>query len=571
MLQVGSILDGKYKILRKIGQGGASAVYLAVNERVNKKWAIKEIRRDGRISVPLAKQSLASELHLLKTCSHPGLPSIVDVIEWEGFFLLVMEYVEGQTLGQILSQRGAQPQEQVVRWGIQLCEVLGYLHNQTPPVIYGDMKPENVMVRPDGHVVLIDFGTAFPNKHARQQGDVCIGTVGYAAPERYQSRASVDVRADIYSLGATMYHLLTGIHPATLPKEAQFFSREKKDASWKLENIIWICTQRRPQDRYATCKELQKALHKCLVNLRNPGRRYHRLRRCCLAFTLLSGAAFLGAAGFFVAEHRIRHRAYQQYLEDAVSLADQEEKCRAYEQAILLNPREGEAYLRLLEECFLADYVMTAEEDERLRRILGVASGMRRSNENALKRNTEDYEAFAYQAAMAYYYYFEDGDNKSCAVKWLDVVRDAATLEPAQAERGERLGNIAEYYNSIGIAKPDTGEVVTYLDYWQDLKELVPEELPDTENLQTATAMYGELISQIYRHCDQFEKAGVTREDMEHQIRQVEAGLAEAVGKAEQKETATALSERISQIREGIGMTRRVMETVYGEGKGGIK
>ena len=79
------------------------------------------------------------------------------------------------------------------------------------------------------------------------------------------------------------------------------------------------------------------------------------------------------------------------------------------------------------------------------------------------------------------------------------------------------------------------------------------------------------MISQIYRHCDQFEKAGVTREDMEHQIRQVEAGLAEAVGKAEQKETATALSERISQIREGIGMTRRVMETVYGEGKGGIK
>ena len=290
-----------------------------------------------------------------------------------------------------------------------------------------------------------------------------------------------------------------------------------------------------------------------------------------MAFTVLSGAAFLGAAGFFVAERRIRDSAYQQYLEDAVSLLDQEEKCRAYEQAILLNPREGEAYLRLLEECFLADYVMTAEEDERLRRILGVASGMRRSNENALKQNTKDYEAFAYQAAMAYYYYFEDGDNKSCAVKWLDVVRDAATLDPAQAERGERLGNIAEYYSGIGIAKPDTGEVVTYLDYWQDLKELVPEELPDTENLQTAAAMYGELISQIYRHCDQFEKAGVTREDMEHQIRQVEAGLAEAVGKAEQKETVTALSERISQIREGIGMTRRVMETVYGEEKGGIK
>lgn len=568
MLQVGSILEGKYKILEKISQGGMSVVYLAVNERVNKKWAIKEIRRDGNVSVPIAKKSLLSELYLLRNYSHPSLPALVDVIEWDDFFLLVMEYVEGKTLSQILDQYGAQPQNQVLRWAIQLCEVLGYLHSRMPPITYGDLKPENVMIRPNGKVVLIDFGTVDSRDTRKRRGAVPIGTIGYVAPERYNTRSYPDAREDIYGLGATMYHLLTGIHPGTLHGKQIFFDGEKEKVSWKLKEVILICTQKRPEDRYSSCSELKSALNKCFTRTKVQKNKDRRLWKRFLIFSIFSASGFLGAAGFYLAECETRNRAYRQYLEDATSFPKEEQKCRMYEKAILLKPTEGEAYLKLLQECFLSDHLLTVEEDERLRNILGVASGMPTSNENKLKRNRKDYEAFAYQAAMAYYYYFEDGiDNKSCAIKWLNVVRNASTLRPSQIKRGKRLGTIAEYYSSIGIVRPDENETVTYLDYWKDMRELISENLFETESIQTAVTMYGEWIGQMYRHCDQFAKAGITKKDMDQQIQQVEKYLWEATDTVKETRIDSLLTDRILQIREQIKMLRSIMETVYEERK----
>ncbi len=141
MLQIGSIIDGKYKILNKIGQGGMSVVYLAMNERANKQWAIKEVRKDGVQNFEVVKQGLIAETDLLKKLNHPNLPSIIDVIDGDGTFLIVMDYIEGKSLNSILQEQGAQKQEDVVEWAKQLCDVLGYLHSRKPPIIYRDMKP----------------------------------------------------------------------------------------------------------------------------------------------------------------------------------------------------------------------------------------------------------------------------------------------------------------------------------------------------------------------------------------------------------------------------------------------
>ena len=146
MLQIGSVIDGKYKILNKIGQGGMSVVYLAMNERANKQWAVKEVRKDGIENFEAVKQGLIAETELLKKLDHPSLPSIVDVIEEEGTFLIVMDYIEGKSLGSILKEYGAQSQEDVVDWAKQMCDVLSYLHSRQPPIIYTDMKPSNIML-----------------------------------------------------------------------------------------------------------------------------------------------------------------------------------------------------------------------------------------------------------------------------------------------------------------------------------------------------------------------------------------------------------------------------------------
>ena len=148
MLEIGSLIDGKYKILNKVGQGGMSVVYLAMNEKANKQWAIKEVRKDGVKDFEIIKQGLVVETDLLKKLSHPSLPSIIDVIEGPDTFLIVMDYIQGNPLSKALEEYGAQPQEYVIEWAKQLCDVLEYLHTRTPPIIYRDMKPANIMLKP---------------------------------------------------------------------------------------------------------------------------------------------------------------------------------------------------------------------------------------------------------------------------------------------------------------------------------------------------------------------------------------------------------------------------------------
>lgn len=205
MLTIGSVIDGKYKILNKIGQGGMSVVYLAMNEKANKQWAIKEIRKDGVKDFQVVKQSLIVETDLLKKLDHPNLPSIVDIIEDDNTFLIVMDYVEGRSLEKELEEYGAQRQDKVIEWAKQLCDVLIYLHSRKPPIIYRDLKPENIMLRPDGKVMLIDFGTAREFKERNVSDTVCLGTVGYAAPEQFGGQGQTDARTDIYGLGATLF------------------------------------------------------------------------------------------------------------------------------------------------------------------------------------------------------------------------------------------------------------------------------------------------------------------------------------------------------------------------------
>ncbi len=160
MLQLGSVVDGKYRLLSEIGHGGMSVVYLAINERANKTWAIKEVRKDGGNSSDVFRQRLVAETEMLKRLHHPHLPSIVDVIDKEESFLIVMDYIEGKSLQSMLNHNGAQDPELVIDWAKQLCDTLGYLHSREPAIIYRDMKPANVMLKPDGNVTLIDFGTA---------------------------------------------------------------------------------------------------------------------------------------------------------------------------------------------------------------------------------------------------------------------------------------------------------------------------------------------------------------------------------------------------------------------------
>lgn len=258
---IGTVIDGKYEILKQIGKGGMSVVYLAMDKRLNKQWAVKEVQKNGRgKNGEVVVQSLLAEANMMKKFDHPALPRIVDIIDNGDTIFVIMDYIEGESLDKILEMGGPVEQETVIEWAKQICDILHYLHSQTPPVVYRDMKPANLMLRPDGTVKIIDFGIAREFKEENIADTKVLGTRGYAAPEQLDREQQTDPRTDIYGLGATMYHLLTGKSPAKVDMHTKTVRQYNSNIYIGLENIVKKCIEFDQEDRYQSAAELMYAL-----------------------------------------------------------------------------------------------------------------------------------------------------------------------------------------------------------------------------------------------------------------------------------------------------------------------
>ena len=241
-----------YEIRSVIGRGGMSTVYLAEHKRLHTCWAVKEVRKAQG-----ARFDFLAESNILKNLDHRMLPRIVDIFEDESAVYIVEDYVKGITLQAFLDRETRVEETRGVQWFLDLCDVLDYLHRQTPhPIIYRDMKPANIMLQPDGMLKLIDFGIARAYKQ-ESGGDTacCIGTKGYAAPEQFGT-AQTDARTDIYSLGVTMYHLLTGKSPYAPPYGFVPARQLVPSLSCGMEHILSRCVQPEPEARYQSVAEL---------------------------------------------------------------------------------------------------------------------------------------------------------------------------------------------------------------------------------------------------------------------------------------------------------------------------
>lgn len=249
------LFDGKYRIIKTLGTGGSGSVFLAENVRLGTLWAIKEIRKNQGETV-----HLLTEPHVLKNLRHPALPRIFDIIESKETFHIVQDYIEGQTLEDIILHEGPVPEKKLVDWGLEVCDVYRYLHDQKPyPIIYRDMKPQNLIIDLNGRMRLIDFGIAREFKATATNDTLCLGTRGYAAPEQYGTRQT-DVRSDLYSLGVTLYHALTGIGPNDAPFEKNLLAECEGPWSTGFARIIDKATKLDPGQRFQNAEDMQKAL-----------------------------------------------------------------------------------------------------------------------------------------------------------------------------------------------------------------------------------------------------------------------------------------------------------------------
>lgn len=262
MLHAGEVLQGRYQIIKIVGKGGMSTVYQARDLTNQNLLAVKDVERSGQTADRVVEQSLGAEGKMLKQLSNPHLPKIYDIIENTENFMLVMDFIEGESLDKVIAREGPQSPERVCYWGMQICEVFDYLHKQPKPIIYRDMKPANLILKPDGTLMMIDFGTARTQKDdvVMAQDTTCIGTAGFAAPEQYGGSGQSTARTDIFCLGATLYNMIVGRMPSSIVG-VPFENLNPLDPDMPLSDIIRKCTKSDPLERYQTAMELYEDLY----------------------------------------------------------------------------------------------------------------------------------------------------------------------------------------------------------------------------------------------------------------------------------------------------------------------
>ena len=556
MLKIGSVIDGKYKILNIVGRGGMSIVYLAMNEKANKQWAIKEIIKNDYRDLAVERK----EIEMMKRLKHPNLPAIVDVIEQKESLLIVMDYIEGRSLEDIVQEYGPQEETLVVKWAKQLCDVLHYLHTQTPPIIYRDMKPSNVMLKPDGNIMLIDFGAAREYKATNLKDTVLLGTKGYAAPEQYRSDGQSDARTDIYSLGVMVFRLLSGTEPVMLCPIREICP----NVSVGIEKILLKCTRVAKSERYQSAAQLYDAFSRYWEYDESFQREQKRKLWIFMIPFVLAISFLTGLISFSVLEKVTRENNYQAYLAAAANSTTKAEEFENYKHSIRLNPAREEAYLTLLHDMLLDDGIFTIEESETLRAILISHDADGKTNEQSFQTNEPGYAQFSYELGITYFYKYEDKSNKKNAKGYFEIAAVSESLSDKKKKRAERLLIISDYYNTIGMMDEAGDVFVTYQDFWKDLTLASAGNLVEEDNVRTALVMYEELVSQMITNTVNFQNAGVKKEEMLLQIEQIENHLKKDFRDLENS-IRQVISEEMSVLEGNLKKARKITESVYGK------
>ena len=574
---IGSLIDGRFRVIDKLGEGGMSIVWLARDERLEKLWAIKEVKlnsNDGLYRANIA--ATRQEANIMKRLDHPALPRITDVVDDGDSLLVVMDYVQGKDLLDRLKERGtAFAEKDVIDWGIQLCDALGYLHAQKPPIIYRDMKPGNVILQEDGTVKIIDFGIAREYKEGQTLDTTPLGTRGYAPPEAFVAghKTQTDPRSDVYTLGVTLFHLVTGHSPmeyVTQPNLPPIRSVNPA-LSPGLESIIMKATDWDPNKRQQSCDELR-------YELENPPdpeeRRWMRRQVSLFKGLTIAGAIFavLGV-GLLVASNMVRSSSYQGLIDRAKTANTEEVDGNAsdaealYTEAISINNGNLEPYDALLNEVYKADSEFTTSEAGRWNALF-------ESNRGAIE-GLPNYDKLCFDAGIDYFLYYNYGDalvRGSQAVNWFQRAITAFDNAPAgshnrdgsMTEKDRDSANvyitIGEFQQRISNAIAEGRESQTYTEYFDSLEAAVVN-AADSEiivQLRLYDVVFSALSSNTY--LSGFNRAGIGVD----RVNSLLSTVKEQTDAIENAATASKTTQDLyNNIVENYNAALTNVETVY--------
>ncbi len=460
--QIGTVIDGKYEILKQIGKGGMSTVYLAMDKRLNKQWAVKEISRKGfgKNNEEIVNE-VPADAEMMKALDHPAIPTIVDIIDHRDneFIYVVMDYVEGESLDKVLAEYGAQPQDMVIDWAKQICDAFSYLHSQKPPIIYRDMKPANVMLKPEGNIKIIDFGIAREYKEGNLADTTVLGTKGYASPEHYGGRQT-DERSDIYTLGMTMHHLLTGVDPRPADYIYAPIRQWNPELSGGLERIIDKCVSPDPKDRYQSCNELLYALDHYTEE--EDSFKKKQKRKLASFVVSISLAVIFAISGLVTNNLAIsaENNNYDKLIE--INNLDYSVANENITKAISINKSDARAYENFL-NYIIADDNVTEQESQGISKFLNdLKSGYADENYD------ETFANLSYEAGINHFFYYGIDNEKTTtrdralkAISYFQTIKDDGFSESEMA---------THFYNICNFYKSDVGNSVESRDYVSEYK-----------------------------------------------------------------------------------------------------
>lgn len=564
MLNKGFVLENRYKILNIAGKGGTSVVYRAVDLKANNaQRAVKEVMKtNGADAYNARQESLLIKEFCEKDVKNSFFPNIIEIIDNKPEALyIVQDYIDGVSMEKLLAYDPFR-HKTVLRYARDICSVMSFIHKCG--MIHSDMKPDNIMVvrsyddfenmkRPDkyGKLKFIDFGSVIE----RRQGTFAY-TPAYAAPEQF-NKEELDERTDIFNIGATIYHMLTGKKPLNVSADGKLVSSAERFTFGKgmnsaLVRIIKKCVNDDRSKRYPNCDELYDALYKA---------ENHTYAR---ATGILAGlaAVFLGFSFFAgTMANKSRSEDFNKLVERAENSAEYSERSAAFEEVIKADGSYSDAYLKLI-ELYKTDMVFDEKETSQILTLIN-------ENINELKRGPQ-YEEVAYELGILYWYYYfygSDGDSSKqngsttgriASVKWF---REAQTENFRKSDPDKY--DIARVYCAIGDFYSQTQKKENELlkknysaDLWESMKELdslVEEANAGSEIIILET--YKTLVNLENTNMNDFAKAGISYEEQRSFLDNIKA----------KTEKMNAAEERAAEAKEYIlSFYDRVAESIDG-------
>ncbi len=555
-MQTGQILAGRYKLVKQLGEGGEGSVFLAIHIQTEMFRAVKEI--------PAAAEERADmtchELQMMKQLQNRHLPEMIDVFRQGEYMYLVMEHIRGIPMNQRIRDGGVLAPEEVLDTAVQVTEALCYLESRALPVCHLDIKPSNLILRPDGLIKLVDFGSAWKEKEdvRRMVSD------GYAAPEQYrESDEKPDVRTDIYSLGATLYRMAGGRCRPMPPQNAP-------DANLaycppELAKIIQTCLRENPKERYQSAHELLDALQGMNQRKRRERGRVQILGS--LAMALPAAALCMQILPSPVDLSADESWNYRKLIREAGVVGEKESRTY-YRKAVFMEPSNSEAYLSFLSDA-RTDGVFSEEEELFLRETLHtVRAGTEDTYEELLAQDPGEYTLTACQIGLDYWYGSTRDDARRIAIGWFEKACDAARkVKPEDIGAVQEKIEEAEIYLRIGrvmekISSPDEEAAgLSAAEYWRELTDLLSgiSEVNSLKEPLTQLKFIRDALFTITFISQDLERTGIGADEQKEVIRELSAKSERVPLSPSQSKISEQILEEISQ---GTGSALRAADNL---------